>query len=446
MSLFDGKRLNPAALGLDVDGLRRGYYSDKYFENVVTVLDGIQKAGYTFAGFSPRSLPLDPTGATIGDIHVEAQVFNRRAPFALVAGTDVALAMLRLAAGSLIEDAFVEGWQQLEVEAVEDGVFTRFEGDTEAVQPVIKIRGRYRDFALLETTLLGALTRMTRIATHVYHVLMAAGGKPVLFFPARFDLPAVQAADGYAYWLAVQRYNHDTGAALTPLVSTDAQASWWGGRGGGTVPHALIACFLADTVEAMIAFGDHVPPEVPRIALVDFNNDSVGASVSVLKAYWSRYQSALEMQDVEAIKRWTLFGVRLDTGANMRDVSLGAGEDYGVNPTLVRVVREALDRAWLDWQVPSHLSETAAAYCRNVKIVVSGGFNRQKIAEFEAARVPVDIYGVGSSLLRNDSETSTDYTMDVVRVRLNGVWVDMAKAGRASSDHPDSRPVDLSAW
>src|SRR5690606_534628 len=131
-----------------------------------------------------------------------------------------------------------------------------------------------RDFALLETTMLGVLTRASRVATNVYDLLQVCNGKPVLFFPARFDLPEVQAIDGYAYWVAVERYNHDYGQQMAPLASTDAQASWWGGKGGGTVPHALIACFMGDTAEAMVAYARHLPPDMPRIALVDFNNDS----------------------------------------------------------------------------------------------------------------------------------------------------------------------------
>src|SRR5262249_33241154 len=136
--------------------------------------------------------------------------------------------------------------------------FTQYAGDAEEVQPVIRIRGRYRDFALLETPILGVLTRASRIATAVYNVLQAANGKPVLFFPARFDLPEVQSVDGYAYWLAVQRYNHDSGKRVNPLVSTNAQGAWWGGRGGGTIPHALIAAFLGDTAEATVAFARYV--------------------------------------------------------------------------------------------------------------------------------------------------------------------------------------------
>jgi nicotinate phosphoribosyltransferase len=45
--------------------------------------------------------------------------------------------------------------------------------------------------------------------------------------------------------------------------------------------------------------------------------------------------------------------------------------------------------------------------------------------------------------LRNESRTNTDFTMDVVRIRLNGRWVDMAKLGRKPNDNPNLKPVDL---
>ena len=123
---------------------------------------------------------------------------------------------------------------------------------------------------MLETPTLGALTRGSRVATNVYEVLKAARGKQVLFFPARFDAHEVQAADGYAYQIAVQRFNQNYGKSLSAYVSTDAQGDWWGGAGGGTVAHAAIACFLGDTAEAMMAFAATRPAEIPRIALVDF--------------------------------------------------------------------------------------------------------------------------------------------------------------------------------
>src|SRR5690606_24948179 len=131
----------------------------------------------------------------------------------------------------------------------------------------------------------------------------AAGAKPVLYFPARFDLPEVQAADGYGYWLAVQRHAFEMSehagqpVAYYARVSTDAQAQWWGGTGGGTVPHALIAAFLGDTAAAMVAFAEHVALDVPRIVLADFNNDVLRATRDTLDAYWPRYYDALRAGD-----------------------------------------------------------------------------------------------------------------------------------------------------
>ncbi|GAB4338096.1 MAG: hypothetical protein Kow00117_19750 [Phototrophicales bacterium] len=441
MTAFNHERLTNVQIGLDINHLRRGYYSDTYFINIMHILQGLQAEGYEFRGKSPRGVAA--VGYSVGDVIVEAQIFNRRSPYAVIAGVDVALAIIRHGAGYFEGERFVAGWCDLDVVAVEDGDMTYYNGNPNEVQTVIEIRGKYRDFTLLETPILGVLTRASRIATNVYDVLQAANGKNVLFFPARFDLPSVQSLDGYAYWVALQRYNHETGHQVPPLVSTDAQAAWWGGRGGGTVPHAIIACFLADTAEAMLAFGRHIPVDVPRIALVDFNNDVVRDSLAVLDAYWQQYVQA--MDDV-ARKRWTLYGVRLDTSSNMVDESLKEIGERGVTPELVRIMRRALDNAWTRWDVPYHLEDQARDYCRNVKVVVSGGFNREKIARFEQEKAPVDSYGVGSTFLTNDAQTNTDFTMDVVRVWLNGQWVDMPKIGRAPCDNPDLEPVDLSIF
>jgi nicotinate phosphoribosyltransferase len=65
-----------------------------------------------------------------------------------------------------------------------------------------------------------------------------------------------------------------------------------------------------------------------------------------------------------------------------------------VNERLVRQVRDALDSDGFE----------------QVKIVVSGGFTIDKIREFEQKAVPVDAYGVGSSLIRG----SNDFTADIV--------------------------------
>ena len=445
MTTFNQNRLTNEIFRLDIEGLRRGHYSDKYFANIAMILDGLRRVNYTFSGRSPRDLPIDISKVNVGDIIVEAQVFNRRKPMALIAGIDVALAMIRHATGYYDgNNQFLETWQDLEVVAVEDGDITDYDGHPDNVNTVLEIRGSYRDFALLETPILGVLSRASRIATNVYEVLQVANGKPVLFFPARFDLAEVQSVDGYAYWLAIQRYNAETGNNMTPLVSTDAQGAWWGGAGGGTVPHAIIACFLGDTAESMRAFAHHIPVDVPRIVLADFNNDTVGAIRETLNVFWDEYQQAYLTQDETAQKRWTLNAVRLDTSSNMLDVSLTDDADKGVSPNLVRTVRKAIDSTWESWDVPDNLREVAEAYCKQVQIVVSGGFNREKIEKFEREDVPVDIYGVGSTFLSNDKRTNTDFTMDVVRLKIDGEWIDMPKKGRLPCDNPDLELIDLS--
>jgi nicotinate phosphoribosyltransferase len=164
-------------------------------------------------------------------------------------------------------------------------------------------------------------------------------------------------------------------------VTTDEQASWWGGRGIGTVPHALIASYDGDTVLAATKFAEWASPDMNVTVLVDFENDSV--------------RTALEVADALGERLW---GVRLDTSEALVDRSLwpemGDFKPTGVNEQLVWKVRDALDERGYD----------------RLKIVVSGGFTAEKIADFEEKGAPVDAYGVGSSLIRG----SNDFTGDIV--------------------------------
>jgi nicotinate phosphoribosyltransferase len=445
MTVFDRKRLTNEVFKLDVERMRRGWYSDKYFENIGAMLTHLAAGGYTYAGQAPQLRAANLQSVETGNIQVEMQWFTRRPGATLVVGVDKALEMLRFCSGYFENEGFINTWDKLEVEAVHDGAVVKYNGDPLEIRPVIRVRGRYRDFALLETPTLGILTRASRVATNVYNTLIAARGKPVLFFPARFDLHEVQAADGYAYAIGVQRFNLDYGHVLGPFISTDAQGDWWGGAGGGTVAHAAIACFFGDTAETMLAFCRTRPAHIPRIALVDFNNDSVGDSLASLDAMFARYQELMDLGDEAEANKYVLYGVRLDTSASVRDVSVpplgDAALDLGVNPRLVFTVRQALDNAWERWNVRPKWEERAKAFCRSVKIVVSGGFNPDKIKRFEKLGVPVDIYAVGSSLFDNHGETVTDFTADVVRVKVNGAWHDMAKVGRRPCDNPEMERV-----
>ncbi|HET8978203.1 MAG TPA: quinolinate phosphoribosyl transferase [Solirubrobacteraceae bacterium] len=312
--------------------------------------------------------------------HVTMQVFQKQD--SILGGIDEAVAILKTCSGRAEGGEWISGWDELVVHALHEG---------DRVSPretVMTIEGDYSLFAHLETVYLGSLARRSLIMRNVAEVVEAARGKQIFYFPARHDHWLVQTGDG---WSA-----HVAGAIG---VSTDAQASWWGGRGMGTVPHGLIAAYGGDTVKAALKFTEHYHKDMNITVLVDFDNDSVRTALAVAEALGDR-----------------LWGVRLDTSEMLVDRSLfeEMGNFYpnGVNPRLVEKVRGALD----------------AAGFTGVKIVVSGGFTVARIREFEAAGVPVDAYGVGSSLIRGQN----DFTADVVL--LNGR--PSAKFGRAYSPNP----------
>ena len=444
MTVFDRRRLPPSVFKLDVDRMRQGWYSDKYFINIALTLGELAARGHRFGGSAPdlSDLDVDLKSVDVGSIEVEMQWFPRRQPSTVVVGVDKAVAMLSECTGYFDEAGrFVSSFDSMEVWAVHDGTEAPYEGEVGNVSPVLKVRGRYRDFAILETPTLGALTRGSRVATNVYEVLKAARGKQVLFFPARFDAHEVQAADGYAYQVAVQLFNQNFGKSLAAYVSTDAQGDWWGGAGGGTVAHGAIACFLGDTAEATMAFAATRPPDVPRIALVDFRNDCVGTSLQVIRTMFRRFMELTRSGQPEEARKYKLFGVRPDTSSDMRDVSIPPlGDkrlDCGVNPRLVFAMRQAIDHEWESWKLAGEERRLAAEYCRDVKIAVTGGFTPARIRQFEDLGVPADIYGVGSWLLSSCDAcgTNNDFTADVVRVRIHGKWYELAKTGRKACDN-----------
>lgn len=246
------------------------------------------------------------------------------------------------------------------------------EGD--GVKPwesVMHIVGDYASFVHLETLYLGILARRTSVATAVRQVVRACPGKPVLFFSARFDHFLNQPGDGYAAKIG--------GASG---FSTDANTEWLKDEEAfGTIPHGLIAAYGGDTVKASLAFDRYMPKPIKRIVLVDFENDCVQTSLAVARALGKR-----------------LWGIRLDTAREIRDRSVrGTGpKSFGVCPELVRNVRGALDREGYPW----------------VRIIVSGGFNAERIRTFVRQRVPFDAVGIGSAFFHERIE----FTADIVKV------------------------------
>ena len=424
---------------MDIEGLRKGIYSDKYFLNIQIILEELADEKY-------RELNHPDASSTfkIADAEVEMQIFTRRPGETVICGLNYALACLQYCTGYWQDGVFVDTAEHLDVWSVAEGEQTPYSGDPALVTPILKVHGRYRDFAISETTVLGYLSRASRIATNVYELLVAANGRPLLFFPARYDLPEVQALDGYAYATAVERYNQNFGTHLKPFISTDAQGLLINAKGGGTIPHAAIACFLGNTVNTTLAFAHIIPSEVNRVALVDFDNDCVNTSISTAKELFGYYLKHHKMGSADAVK-YRLFAVRLDTSAALRDVSVpdtgNPKADNGVNPVLVQLVRDGLDSCWQDWGLSREDEIIAKEYCESIKIVVSGGFNKEKIQRFEDAGVPVDIYAVGSAAFDNHGPTVTDFTADVVRVKVDGEWKDVAKVGRQSNENPQLKKV-----
>ncbi|MBN2047427.1 MAG: nicotinate phosphoribosyltransferase [Anaerolineaceae bacterium] len=423
---------------IDLERIGRGYYADKYFLYTAQIFEALKGQDGSSLRVDERfGYDLNLNDFSPADALVEIHWFTRRKRKTLIAGMDFALAILKHLSG----DAF----DALEISCVEDGYETQFRGDLEQIVPVLKIRGRYRDFAAAETQVIAYLSRATRVASNVYECVEAANGKPVMFFPARYDLPETQVVDGYAYKVALDHFNQLHGTELKPLVSTDAQAAAWGGLGGGTIPHAAIACFLGDTARMSIAFAEVIPPSVPRVALVDFHNNCPQTAAETTRTLFERYLIHHQAGNKAEAEKYRLFGVRLDTSAALMDFSLEATgdpkQDLGVNPRLVRKVRDTLDHAWEAWGYSGADRALAEAFCKEIKIVVSGGFNHEKIASFEADQVPVDVYAIGSTAFSNTSETNTDFTADVVKVRVNGKWIEMAKVGRQSAENPDLKPI-----
>jgi nicotinate phosphoribosyltransferase len=298
------------------------------------------------------------------------QVFQKKQ--AMLGGMDEAIAILKLCS---------EDWEALTVHALHDG---------DRVAPwetVMTVEGDYTLFAHLETVYLGVLARRTLISSNTARVLEAARGKPIIFMPARHDHHRVQTGDGYAAYVAGAMLGAEIG------VTSDAQASWWGGRGVGTVPHALVAAYGGNTVLAATKFAEWAPDDFHITVLVDFENDSVRTALEVARALGPR-----------------LWGVRLDTSSQLVDrglwESMGDFDPRGVNERLVHEVRDALDADGFE----------------RVRIVASGGFTVEKIQHFEEQGVPVDAYGVGSSLIRGEN----DFTADIVMADGRPV----AKVGR----------------
>jgi nicotinate phosphoribosyltransferase len=222
-------------------------------------------------------------------------------------------------------------------------------------EPVMVIEGRYLDFGVYETALLGFLCQSSGIATKAARCKLAAGEKLVYNFGARRIHPAIIPM--------VERCAYIGGA---DGVSTTIGAEIIGMEPVGTMPHALIL-IIGDTVEATKAFDEVIEPKIKRISLVDTFNDEKFEAIRVAEVLGK-----------------SLFGIRLDTPASRR----------GNFRKILEEVRWELDvRGFKD-----------------VKIVVSGGLDEENVLDLKNI---VDAFGIGTAI----SDASViDFSLDIVEI------------------------------
>ena len=306
--------------------------------------------------------------------NVTMQWFQRRDDSKLC-GVDEAIALLH---------TFAIHPEELVIEALNDGDIIQ------ANEPVLKVTGKYENFGFLESVIDGVLARRTSVCTNVYNVMKVIGDTPIFSMADRQDDYHTQIGDGYATYVG--------GIAK---VSTDAQGYWYGGKGMGTMPHALIQICGGDVCKAADIYLKSFPEEKVT-ALIDYHNNVVRDSLILAKHLGHK-----------------LNGVRVDTSKSLvdhyfDDKDTSDFDPHGVCKELIFALRKALDDAGFDY----------------VKITVSSSFSAEKISEWKKAGVPVSMYGVGTYFVNN---TTCGFTGDLVMLDGKGE----AKEGRAN--YPSDR-------
>ena len=309
---------------------------------------------------------------------VTMQWFQRRDD-SMLCGIDEAIAVIH---------TFAHNPQGLEIEALNDGDIIN------NMEPVLKVTGRYEDFGFLESVIDGILARRTSVATNVREVLKVIGDTPVFSMADRQDDYLTQVGDGYATYVA----------GITK-VSTDAQGKWWGGKGMGTMPHALIQICDGDVCKASDIYLATFPNEKVT-ALIDYNNNVVRDAVILAKHLGEK-----------------LNAVRVDTSKSLidhyfDDKDTSGFDPHGVCKELIFALRKALDDNGFNY----------------VKITVSSSFTAEKIKDWVSSKVPVNMYGVGTYFVNN---MTCGFTGDLVV--LDGKA--QAKEGRANYSNPKLKKV-----
>ena len=302
----------------------------------------IQKAETSDVYFERTKEILEKEG--LSNIHVTAEITTGSLPknweYGILAGVEEAAHLL-------------EGLN-IRVRSFPEGTLFRPVDSSGVREPVMVIEGRYLDFCLYETPLLGLLCQSSGIATMASRVRKAAGAKTVFSFGIRRAHPALAPMIDRACFIG----GFDA-------VSSMIGAKLLGKSPTGTMPHSLIIA-IGDQVRAWKSFDKYMPKEVPRIALVDTYCDEKTEAIMAAEALGK-----------------SLYGVRLDTPSSRR----------GNFPEIIREVRWELDSRGF----------------KDVKIFVSGGLDDESVGVLSASGA--DGFGVGTSV---SNAPSIDFAMDIV--------------------------------
>ena len=261
---------------------------------------------------------------------------------------------------------FAKQPKKLIIETLNDGDIIK------ANEPVLKITGKYENFGFLESIIDGILSRRSSIATNVYRIKKILTNKyDIISMSDRQDDYINQIGDGYAMHVAGIN-----------KVSTDAHGSFWGAKGIGTMPHALIQMCNGNLIKAIELFIKTFPNE-KVIALVDYHNNVINDTIEVIEKFKKKISA-----------------IRVDTSKSLIDKyfnnkNVNDFDPHGVCKELIIALRNILDKKGFKF----------------VKIIVSSNFTLKKIKKWVKLKVPVDIFGVGGALIVNNT---VNFTGDLV--------------------------------
>lgn len=255
---------------------------------------------------------------------------------------------------NILKDKDIELW------SIEEGI------EFKAKETIVRIKGKYSEFAIFESIILGCLASPSGWATASREVSKACGDKGFICFGTRHVHPSVAPV--------MERAARIGGASS---LSNVLAAKLLGEAPTGTLPHAAFLV-AGDTLEVTKVYNETMPKDFKRIILVDTFKDEVEETLRLAKELGK-----------------DLYGIRLDTPS----------ERGGVTEGLIKEMRAKLDLNGYTW----------------VKIFVSGGLVPEKIEKLKNAGA--DSFGVGSYI---SGAPAIDMTMDIKEV--NGKPI--AKRGR----------------